>query len=218
MALHYISQKEYLQAAQWFHWASKEHYQLWFTGRTGRHRRTEVMLHRLVKKGKLRTTRAGRKLLYAAPRKGYDLGKVDHGLACTEALVRFWRSKMDCKIIPEKAFRGFGIVPEWGLLYPSSQLLLFEFCTMNNSKRPGLVKSKITRYEHHLPEISNWFGGEGFVVFVMDIPKIEVEKFVTGDNLFFTDYETFKQVPLGSQLAAPIYIWGADKERYPLAK
>ncbi|MDD1777314.1 MAG: hypothetical protein LUQ65_04025, partial [Candidatus Helarchaeota archaeon] len=149
MAKHFISQKDYLKAAQVFHWASKEHYQLWFTGRMGRHRRTEVMLPRLVRKGKLRVCRLGRKFFYAAPRKGHDLSKVYHGLGCTEALVRFWRSKMDCTIIPEKDFRGFGIVPEWGLLYHELHLLLFEFCTLDNSKRPGLIKSKISRYEKY---------------------------------------------------------------------
>ena len=48
-----VSKDDYLKAAQLFHWAKREHYQMWFTGSLERNRRTEVMLPRLVKKGKL---------------------------------------------------------------------------------------------------------------------------------------------------------------------
>lgn len=225
MGRHYISQKDYLQASQVFHWASREHYLIWFTGKLDRHKRTEVMLPRLAKKGKLKVIRRGRKLYYACPRisRKIDMDKLDHGLGCTEGLVRFWRSRMDCTVIPEKSFRGFGIVAEWGILYPNKKLLLFEFCTADNTQRASMIQNKVKRYYNLLPLISEKYEGEGFVVFVLDMPKAYVEDYVKeklpiGEEFLFTDYETFKSVPVGFQLSAPIYLWGIDGERYPISK
>ena len=109
---------------------------------------------------------------------------------------------MTAEIIPEKSFRGGGVIPEWGLRYSSGKLLLFEFCTRNNFERYGLVKSKMSRYKEIYPE--------ALVLFVLDVERETVETFVgniTGENFFFTDYETFKNVPLGEALDAPIYLW-----------
>src|SRR5512141_2425552 len=89
----------YLDAASVFHWATKRHYQLWFTGQARtRHRRTESVLRRLTQSGKLRAVYYGKKLIYAVPRRSKGtkndefagLSKVVHGLACTECLVRFY--------------------------------------------------------------------------------------------------------------------------------
>jgi hypothetical protein len=44
---------EYLAAGQLFHWATVEHYRLLFTGSDRRHKRTEIMLPRLVQERKL---------------------------------------------------------------------------------------------------------------------------------------------------------------------
>jgi hypothetical protein len=206
-----IGKDQYLKAAQVFHWATREHYAEWFTGEPGRHRRTEVMLPRLVRKGKLRVARYGRWIVYSAPRRARGENyNIPHGLACTEGLVRFWRSDMTAEIIPERAFRGGGVIPEWGLRFSNGNLLLYEFCTEDNFQRYGLVKGKMNRYQKIYPE--------AFVLFVIDTEREKVEKFVskiTGDNFFFTDYETFKSVPIGQQLIAPIYFW-CDGRVHPL--
>ena len=88
-----IRKSIYLKWGQLFQYATADHYKQVLTGSTERHKRTEVMLPRLVREGKLRTFKHGRVLVYAVPR--YTQGKdifVEHGLACTEGLVRFWRS------------------------------------------------------------------------------------------------------------------------------
>ncbi|MFC1879103.1 hypothetical protein ACFLZW_04250 [Chloroflexota bacterium] len=145
----------------------------------------------------------------------------EHGLGCTEGLVRFYRSDMDCQVIPERKLRGFGIVPEAGILYPNNTLLLYEFCTHDNFNRPGLILSKITRYQSQLSRFEQKFGGEAVVVFVADDTRFKVDCFVNdhmplGEQLFFTDYKTFLDTPIGEQLCAPIYIWGNDSWPYAL--
>jgi hypothetical protein len=140
MARKTIPIQRYLEAAQVFHWATIEHFILWFSGVRMRHRRTECVLRKLVQKGKLRSVRFGKRLVYTVPRRSkgrkpvitkekatYEPGKnekaiagrnkIVHGLACTEALVRFWRSDMTGEIIAERFFYGSGAVPEWGIRY-----------------------------------------------------------------------------------------------------
>src|SRR3989337_3520766 len=60
--------REYLEAAQLFHWAKKEHYTVWFKGNLVRDGRTERVLKRLVDKGRLRSVGYGRCLVYCAKR------------------------------------------------------------------------------------------------------------------------------------------------------
>jgi len=217
-----ISKYEYLKVGQLFDWADKEHYVKWFTGRSGRHRRTETMLPRLVRKGKLKTKRVGKKIAYIVPRKGRKPHpNIEHGLGSTEGLVRFWRSRMDGLIIPERHFRGFGIVPEWGISYNNGKILLYEFCTADNFFRSGNIQGKMTRYNQYLPSIEAKFGREGIVLFVIDVGEKDVEEYIVkrlplGDQFFFADYQTFLRQPIGDQLKAPIYIWGGDGEKYPL--
>jgi hypothetical protein len=232
----------YIEASQVFHWATKRHFQLWFTGQEAtRHRRTESVLKRLSKRGKLRTILYGKKLIYAAPKKVkgqilnefYGLSKVVHGLACTEGLVRFYRSRPDGVVIAERFFYGLGSVPEWGILYPEGKILLFEFCTKSNFLFSGKMKGKLQAYDRNLERIEQKFNAKAIVVFTLDIPKTLVERFVVGERragsvadalpegghpltpVFFTDYETFKKVPIGEQLNAPIYFWH-DGKQYPL--
>jgi hypothetical protein len=221
MARPSIPIKHYLIAAQLFKWASKDHYIMWFEGHTGRHRRTETVLPRLVKQGKLRAIEYKKMLVYAAPRirlnENVDL-KIEHGLGCTEGLIRIWWSRMDGVIIPERYFYGCGCIPEWGIHYPNGKILLFEFSTRNDFEHSPRFRSKISVYQTQLEKIEVKFGGEGIVLFVVDIERERLIRFIKKLDVpyFFTDFQTFKKVPIYQQLLAPIYIWGGDGKEYPL--
>uniref|UniRef100_A0A7V3N4Y3 Replication-relaxation n=1 Tax=candidate division CPR3 bacterium TaxID=2268181 RepID=A0A7V3N4Y3_UNCC3 len=222
-----IPKERYLELSQVFHWATKEHYILMLTKKIERHRRTETMLPRLVRKGKLSATYYGKKLVYCALRKNRKrisgneyYPTIEHGLACTEALVRFCVSDPNCELIAERYLRGHQIVPEWAILYPNKRLMFFEFCTKDNFKRRAVFKSKITRYQNNLDDLVSKFGEDGFVLFVIDAPREEIKKFIkelkAGEKFMFCDYQTFLSVPYGKQITEPIYIWGGDGKSYPL--
>lgn len=224
MSIHTISQKRYLEAAQLFHWATKEHFTMWFTGSDKRSKRTEAILPRLVNKGSLVAAKYGKRLVYACPRRvrhpGFFL-KVDHGLGCTEGLVRFWWSDMRAEIIEEHQFYGCGSVPEWGLRFDTGKMILFEYCTADNFSRTIVMKSKLAAYRNNLETINQKFDREGIIIFVCDVPREKLLDFVmkvkpTGLPVFFCDKEMFCRVGIGSQLIAPIYIYGEDGVSYPL--
>ena len=123
-------------------------------------------------------------------------------------------------IIPEKYFKGLGSVPDWGMKY-SNLLLLFEYSSKNNFEQARIVKTKVTKYQENIPLILEKFGGnEAIVLFVLDVSRDRANRFVErvdpGRDFYFTDYETFKSVPLGSQVQTPIYFWGEDGKEYPL--
>lgn len=227
--------EKYIEAGTVFHWASKRHYQLWFTGQaTTRHRRTESVLKRLTRSGKMNSIQYGTKLIYKLARKGkkMDTSLVIHGLACTECLVRIYRSKPDGTAIPERYFKGSGSVPEWGIIYPDGKLLLFEFCTKDNFYFAGNMRGKLGSYKNNLHKIEERFQGKAVVLFVLDVPRPVVERYVRSlddagsaggvppaysgdtfpDPFFFTDYETFLKVPFGQALQSPIYFWVDGKE------
>lgn len=244
MNSNYIPTEVFLDWALVFHWATKRHFQLAITGReTKRHRRTEIVLRRLSLRKKLRTVRYGKKLVYALPRKTKDFDefegglKIYHGLACTECLVRFYRSRMEGEIISERFFRGCGSVPEWGIRYPDGKLLLLEFSSRSNFLYTELMNGKINAYMRNLEKIEEQFRAKAVVLFVLDVHRDSVKRFVGsldgrsarsaalragGDRFpfnpfFFVDYETFLKIPIGDQLKSPIYFWTDGKE-YPLTK
>ena len=217
--MHTISKDEYLEAGQIFHWATQDHYKLWFTGSLDRHRRTEQMMARLAKSKEIAFSDYGKKLVYAAKRMKNT--PIAHGLGVTETIVRIVRSGSDGTIIPERYFRGLGSVPDWGIQY-REKLLLCEFSTQNNFEGARIIKTKITKYNQNLEKILERFRvSDVIVLFVIDVPRVRVLNFIVrnypGAFFFFTDFETFKSVPLGKQLTAPIYIW-KDGESYPLKK
>jgi hypothetical protein len=217
MSDHTIGQDLYLKVAQAFNnWAKAEHYVLWFTGSLERHHRTETILPRLIKKGKLKCTPYHKILVYNVPRltKGlYEEFQIEHGLGCTEGMVRFWLSNKNVTIVPERKFKFNGIRPEWGMIFPNNKLLLYEFCTRNNATRSDVVKSKITRYQKVLDE-------KYIVLFVIDLPREKIQTFIDRSHplgpFLFTDFTTFKSVPIGQQLSSPIYLWGEDGKTYPV--
>lgn len=226
MTRYTIAQKKYLSAAQLFHWATKEHFAIWFTGSADRHRRTEAILPRLVNKGQLFSAKFGKRLVYACPRRVRNpdhILKIEHGLGCTEGLIRFWWSRMDCEIVQERYFYGCGSIPEWGLLYPNGKMLLYEFSTENDFNYNNKIKNKLAAYRKYMEQINRKFKTDSLLVFVLDVPREKVIKFVdkvkpTGLPVFFVDYETFKSVPIGNQFSALIYIWGEDGSTYPLSQ
>jgi len=223
----YISQKEFLEVAHLFQWATRDHYVLWFYGKPRRSKRVEVLLPRLVKKGKLVSRWYGKKLIYSVPRKRmkkygdfYD-PNIEHELACTEGLVRLALSKPNCEIIKTGFFFGFGVVPEWGIKYSTGKMLLFEFCTADNFYRK--LRSKIARYKEVLPAIEERFGCSSVVLFVLDVERERVRAWLDFHKIgnypfLFTDYKTFLEVPFRRQLSTPIYFWGGDGQAHPLVK
>lgn len=245
MTNNYIPENLFLDWAEVFHWATKRHFQLAITGgESKRHRRTEIVLKRLSQRKKLRAVRYGKKLIYVLPRKTkkFDefegMSKIYHGLACTECLVRFYRSRIDGEIIAERFFRGYGSVPEWGIRYPNKTMLLLEFSTKSNFLYTELMNGKLNAYIRNLKKIEEKFQAKAVVVFVLDVPKVAVERFVGSlregvgsvvgvpavpegdtfpfDPFFFVDYETFLKVPIGKQMTEPIYLWSYDGKVYPL--
>jgi hypothetical protein len=119
-------------------------------------------------------------------------------------------------------------------------MLLFEFCTKSNFLFSNNMKGKLSAYRRHLADIEMKFDREAIVLFVIDIPRDKVERFVgnlkrsvgsvadgeqsaspEGDRFpllpfFFTDYETFLEVAIGKQLTEIIYFWSVDGKTYPL--
>lgn len=244
MSRNTIPVEYYLDAAAVFHYATKEHFNLLLTGSSRRNTRTEIVLLRLVKRKKLKAIKYGKKLVYVSPQKAKgkkvdDLEiypKIAHGLSCTEGLVRFWRARIDGEIIAERFFYGCGIVPEWGIRYPNGKMLLFEFSTKSNFHFSGLMNGKLNAYRRNLEKIEEKFQAKAIVVFVLDVPRITVQRFVgtlesqagsvadgvpsalyggdrfPSDPFYFVDRETFLSIPIGDQLKAPIYFWIDGKE------
>jgi hypothetical protein len=232
MRVYAIPQEKYLEASQLFHWATKEHFIIWLTGEVKRHRRTETILPRLASKWANKATRVrslfatqyGKRMIYACPRKVRDphhILKIEHGLGCTEVLVRLWRSNMGGIVIEERHFTKFGCVPEFGIWYPSSKMILAEFSTLNDFEFSNKMKSKLVAYKKHLWEINEKFKAESLLVIVIDVPRDRIQKFVLenrpiGLPVYFVDFDSFKAMPIGQQLSAPIYIFGEDGKTYPL--
>lgn len=210
---YYIQEKGLLKVAQCLNWFTKEQITLWFFEDTNRSRRIEVLLPRLVNKKpkpKLIKKEYGHRFVYVVPRLARSEDpQINHGLGVTEGLVRFYISDRSGEIIPPRKFEGLGARPEWGLKY-GDKILLYEFCTADNSERMNVLRNKVRAYRSL----------KSTVLFVMDIPRervIEIIKKLKPEGPFmFTDYETFKCVPYTHQFTQPIYIWGEDLNVYPL--
>lgn len=204
-----ITQRAYLSWLQFINnWASREQVVLLLTGKLDRIHSAETILPRLFRKGLLRRVRYQKRWVYAVRRVTKSQStdwNITHGLGCTECLVRIWICDRSGELIPERRFKGRNIRPEWAIVYPTGKLLLCEFCTADNSNRLRVVKSKITRYQAIMRE-------EYLILFVMDIPRSQVVDLVSKlrpeGNFLFTDYETFKRVPLVSN-SQPRSTYGA---------
>jgi hypothetical protein len=92
------------------------------------------------------------------------------------------------------------------------------------------MKSKITRYKKYLLAMEAKVKRNITVLFILDIERNKVREFVgrmrhiLNDPVFsagadcpqypflFTDYQTFKSVPVGKALTAKIYFWHDGRE------
>jgi hypothetical protein len=229
-----ITDKDVLKAVRVFRWITRSSLALYFGGAPRRIKALETLLPELEREGKLSVVWHKGEKVYSMPRKKKVMPvSMDHEIACTDIFVRLWRCRMEeSEIFPERAFRGFGIVPEGGIRYPEyrKSMLVFEYCTRSNFNHGGVMRSKITRYKKHVPDIEAKVGRNVTILFVIDIHRNKVREFVfrmrslldepvftdfAGEPrypFFFTDYQTFKKVPVGKALTANIYFWQDGKE------
>lgn len=227
------------------HWASKRQIQIGVRGfEEKRYTTLERFLNRNERNKKLRVawrrhSKYGTVKVYAKPQttRNFNLENYEglyHGYCCTECLIRFLVSK-EGKPYPQRAFRGYGRIPEFAIKYENGKILLVEFSTNHDTEYSGKLRGKIFGYADCLPQIEKDFGAEAIVVFILEVEREEVkrkvERFVGANGsdaslfanggsprtpFFFTDYKTFLDVPLGRALQEPIYIYKDGKE-YPLS-
>ncbi len=240
-----ITEDIVLQLVKVLRWATRFILVLYFWGVEKRAKAIERLLPQLEQEGKLAVTwHKGEKVYSVARKKRVKPVSIEHEIAFALILVLFLRCRMqESEIVPERAFRRFGIVPEGGIRYPEERntMLIFEYCTRSNFTHGGVMKSKITRYMKYLPAMEAKFKRSITVLFVIDIDRSRVREFVGtlkrdvgsvadgrtsassgGDSFpfnpfFFTDYKTFLSVPISEQMISPIYFW-IDGKEYPLKK
>jgi hypothetical protein len=210
---------EFAQFMDVAHWASKRQIQI---GTRGFWKENYSTLNRfLIRREKnkklrvawMRNSTHGTVKVYAKLQKtrGFDLDNLEdllHGYCTTECLIRFMTAKEGIPF-PERLFKGYGRVPEFGIQYENGTLLLCEFSTKHDVRYSGKIRGKLGGYDEHLIKIDDDFGARAGVVFVLDVPRQEVEdrlkRWQPDGPYWFTDYETFLKVPMGQALIAPIY-------------
>lgn len=229
-----VTENNVLEAVKVFRWVTRQSLKLYFGGAVKRLKALEVVLPRLEREGKILVEWHEGEKVYSMPRKEkIKPVSMAHEINCAEIHIRLWRCRMgESEIFPERAFRGFGIVPEGGLRYSEERnsMLIFEYCTKANFTHGGVMKSKLTRYKKQIPNIETKVKRKITVLFVIDIDRKKVQEFVgrmkplldepinsglDGEPrypFFFTDYLTFKSVPVGKALSANIYFWQDGNE------
>jgi len=223
-----------LKWVRFFRYMKRTQLALLFTGSGKRIKAVEQLLPKLEREGKITSTwLEGEKVYSPARKKRVQPVSLEHEIEVTEILILLWLCrKVESEIVSERVFRGFAIVPEGGIRYSEERgtMLVFEYCTRKNFDHGGVMKSKLTRYRKQLAKIEDKVRRTINVLFVIDIDRVAVRKFVTrmqplldepvisgltGEErypFFFTDYETFKAVPVGEALIAKIYFWHDGKE------
>lgn len=229
-----ITQGNVLKEVRVFRWITRSALAMYFGGEEKRIKALEIILPYMERTGKLNVDWHKGEKVYSIPRKKKIRPvSMDHEIACADIAVRLLRCRMDeSEIFPERAFRGFGIVPEGGFKYGEDRnsMLVFEYCTNSNFHHSSVMKSKITRYKKHLPAIEAKFERNVTVLFVIDIERNKVRNFVARVKpllddpvisdltnelrypFFFTGYQTFTSVPVGESLKAKIYFWKDGQE------
>jgi hypothetical protein len=209
-----VTVMEFLETAQW---AYNRQIQIGIRGfAEKRYSTLERFLKRMSAKGELRSTYWNHKTkVYAKKMKtrGFDLtdaAKIYHGLCCTECLIRFMTAK-EGEPIPERLFRGYGRVPEFGIRYENGKLLLLEFSTKHDVTHTGKIHGKLIGYDDYLREIERDFDASCVVVFVLDVPRDRVkglvDRYRPNGPYVFSDYSTFLEVPMGQNLISPTWIY-----------
>ena len=192
------------------HWWTKRQIVIFKTGKElARHKATEHSLPPLVRTKRVREAKWVKKKIYSV---SGSSNHIYHGLCCTEILVRFVASRSGCEVIGEGRLRRDknGVVPEFGIRYPQGTILLVEYCTTDNAKRYRLIPRKVNQYKKYLENLEATYNAQGVVVFIIDLPIDEVKqlaaRYLEGLNfIYFSSYESFLKVPLGSALYYPIY-------------
>lgn len=209
-------QEKYLQAAEALHYATREHFLLWFTGKNDRHGPTEKTLASLVKKGVLKSFRSGRPYIYCTPdRFTPPFDKLHHGLVCADALIAFLLADPTASVLSEKWLQGqkWGKYPEWGLVYSQSVLML-EFCTQDNISR-GQVQAKANFYAAARPALRASLAREPVILFLLESDISKAGGYSQSyPGFYFVDIATFLSIPIKQHLTAPVYFWGG--KGYPL--
>lgn len=199
-------------------WADALDFTQWLKGERVRWKRTEYTLPRLVRRGHLKATRYGRRLVYTTATRSSSQ-HIPHGLACTKALLRFKESKKGL-YIGEGFFRrhSFKAIPEWGIVYPNGTLL-FEYLTADNLRREKHMRQKIENYRRELRRFESVFH-KPFYLFVIEAGSEEVRLMArkTDERFFLSDAKSFFSLPKGEQLSNSIYVWGGDGRTYSLEK
>jgi hypothetical protein len=165
-----------------FRWVTRLILALYFWGMSKRTKALEKLLPQLERGGRLFSEwHRGEKVYSIARKEKVKPVSMDHEIACADILVRLWRCRMrESEIFTERAFRGFGIVPEGGIRYSEERktMLIFEYCTRSNFTHGGVMKSKITRYRQYLPAMEAKFQRSITVLFVLDVDRNKVKEFV----------------------------------------
>jgi hypothetical protein len=229
-----ITEDNVFQAVRMFRWVTRATLVMFFEGAEKRIKALETLLPKLEQEGRLAVDWHKGEKVYSMPRKiKVKPVSMDHEIACADILCRLWRCRMEeGEIFGERAFRGFRIVAESAIRYSEERnaMLFFEYCTRSNFTHGGVMKSKLTRYKKYLPDIEAKVKRSVTVLFVIDIERSKVGEFVrrmqrilsepvfsdlAGSSrypFFFTDYQTFKSVPVGEALSAKIYFWQDGEE------
>jgi hypothetical protein len=229
-----MTKGQLLKIVRIFKFITRRQLEEFFYGKARRSKALEQILPILEREGSLKFIRHKGSKVYFLPRKnGKKIIHLEHEVACTKILIRLWRCRMEeSEIMPERVFRGFYIVPDFGLRYSDSRgsMLLVEFLTERTFEHGGVAKSKITRFINGLSAIEEKAGREATILFVIDTKRQRVKEFIrrmepvlgeplisnsTGEArypFFFTDYEKFLSVPIGKALTSRIYFWHDGKE------
>lgn len=211
--------RKILEMANVLHWFSYKDACFWFTGsEEERVKFLEDNLPEMVAEGLL-------KLVKRKSNKNYytswaQPAHLRHGLICSKSFLRIYAANPTGEAIGENEFRAqkFGVVPEWGIVYPNGTMILYEFCTADNAGRNGLVVKKTNFYRKYLDRIETHFDSKAIVVLLLDTK--DALKHATASLgahfAYYVDLQTFAKVKTGDHLTAPIYIWGGDGNKYPL--
>jgi hypothetical protein len=217
-----ITTDDVLRIIRLLRWATRFILVLFFGGGVKRIKALERLLPALERDGSLYAEWHRGEKVYSIPReRRVKPVSMDHELACALILVLLWRCRMEeGEIVPERAFRGFGVVPEGAIRYSKERntMIVIEYETNKDHKRA--TKGKITRYLKYLPLMEAKFQRRITVLFVLDITRAEVIDFVkrmakTFWEADFSDYDGSGEREAGSDaVGVPTASDGGD--RFPL--